>query len=113
MQELESLTYNFSVQSIGFYKSMEKEFPKINFIEAKNAAGQVSLKFIDAMNADGNDAFSNNLKASHAFAKKSQKLSQELKSPESEFLRKEHKKLLNLINEISQKLELVINKLIY
>jgi len=113
MKELEEKTYNFTVQAIGLIKSLEKEFPKLVNPELKKALGNVSIKFMDAMDADENTDFANNLRDSKENAEKSYELLSQMGSIQNELFNSQRNTLISEAQEIKEKLENIISKLIY
>ncbi|MFC2150985.1 hypothetical protein ACFLSE_00520 [Bacteroidota bacterium] len=113
MEELEVKTYNFAVEGIGLVKSLEKEFPELAKSELKQSMGAVSLKFIDALNASENEDFANNLRECFLNAKKSSELLNTLGELSNETLNKQKSKLIKDSNLIIEKLDAIINRLIY
>jgi len=113
MKELEIKTYNFSVQAIGLIKSLEKEFPELVNPELKKAMGNVSIKFMDAMDADENTDFANNLRDSKENAEKSHELLTKMGSIQNELFNSQRNTLISEAKEIKEKLENIISKLIY
>jgi len=113
MQELESKTYNYSVQAIGFIKSLEKELPHLVNEELRKSAGEVSLKFMDAMDSVENKDFSDNIRKSLASTKRSFEILKSMNCSENKELEKHKALLLSESHEIIEKLNIIINKLIF
>jgi hypothetical protein len=113
VQELESKTYNFSVQAIGFIKSLEKELPHLVNEELRKAAGEVSLKFMDAMESLENKDFSENIRKSYNNAKRSFDILKSMNCSENKELQKQKAELLTDLHEINENLSSIISKLIY
>jgi len=113
MQELEKKTYNYTVQTIGFIKTLEKQFPHLVNEELREIAGNVSLKFMDALDSIENNDFSDNIRKSHENAKRSFEILKSINCSENADLEKQKTQLLLESNEIIEKLNVIINKLIY
>lgn len=113
MQELETKTYNFTVQAIGFILSLEKELPHLVNEELRKTAGDVSLKFMDALESIENKDFSDNIRKSYESAKRSFEILKSMNCSENKELEKQKASLLTDLHEINEKLNFIINKLIY
>jgi len=113
MKELEEKTYNFTVQAIGLIKSLEKEFPELVNSELRKTMGNVSLKFMDALDSEENTDFANNLRDCKSSAEKSHELLSKMGDIENELYNSQRKALLSEAQEIKEKLENIISKLIY
>ncbi len=113
MEELEVQTYKFAVEGIGFVKSLEKEYPEIVPSELKYSMGNVSMKFIDALNSKENENFAENLRGCYENAKKSSELLVKLEGITNNSLLKQNEKLINDIRSIINKLDNIKSKLIY
>ncbi|HAN19554.1 MAG: hypothetical protein A2X13_15080 [Bacteroidetes bacterium GWC2_33_15] len=113
MQELEQKTYNYTVQTIGFIKSLEKELPHLVNEELRTTAGAVSLKFMDAMESIENKDFSDNIKKSFDNARRSFEILKTLNCSANKELEKQKAFLLSESHEIIEKLNFIISKLIY
>ncbi|MDA3953817.1 MAG: hypothetical protein PF485_09230 [Bacteroidales bacterium] len=113
MKELEVKTYNFAIQGIGLIKSLEKEFPELANNELKQSIGSVSIKFIDALNAEGNEDFAQNIKDCHSSALKSSILLIEMDEIKNDTFNKQKKALINESKVIIEKLDIIISKLIF
>ena len=112
MQELEEKTYNYTVQVIGFIKTLEKTFPHLVSAEFREIAGNVSLKFMDALDSIENKDFSDNIRKSHEYATRSFEILKSINCSENKDLEKQKAQLLLDSHEIIEKLNLIINKLI-
>ena len=86
MKELEVQTYNFAVEVIGFVKSLEKKIRELVKTELKHSYGAVSLKYMDALDANENEDFASNLKDCLEKSKKSSELLSNLKGVSNENL---------------------------
>ncbi|MFO7829108.1 MAG: four helix bundle protein [Bacteroidales bacterium] len=113
MQELEVKTYNFAIQSIGFVKSLEKNHPELVNKELKPCAGAVSINFIAALDSNENEDFAKNLRACHNNAKKSLTLLKETREIKDQQLNSQKDALIKEAEEIIEKLDQIIDKLIY
>ena len=113
MKELEVQTYNFSVQGIGLIKSLEKDFPALVTRELKQNIGAVSLKYIDALNANENVDFANNLRECLSSAEKSSELLNSFGQIANENYNNQKDQLLTDSKTIIEKLNNIISKLIY
>lgn len=113
MQELESKTYNFTVKAIGFIKSLEKELPHLVNEELRKTAGDVSLKFMDAMDSDETKDFSDNIRKSYSNAQQSVEFLKSINCNENKELEKQKAELLTDLHEINENLSGIINKFIY
>jgi hypothetical protein len=113
MQELEEKTYNYTVQAIGFIKTLEKQFPHLVNEELREIAGNVSLKFMDALDSMENKDFSDNIRKSHEYAKRSFEILKSINCSENKELEKQKTQLLSESHEIIEKLNFIISRLIY
>jgi hypothetical protein len=113
MRDLEKQTYDFAVAGISLIKSLEKEFPELVNSELKQNVGAVSIKYIDAINAQENEDFANNLRECHSSAEKSIELFSALGEIGNINLNEQKIKLINDSKIIIEKLDTVISKLIY
>ena len=113
MKELEVKTYNFAIQGIGLIKSLEKEFPELANKELKQSLGAVSIKFIDALNAEKNEDFAQNIKECHTNALKSSELLNEMDEIANDTFNKQKKALINESKVIIEKLDTIVSKLIF
>ena len=113
MKELEVKTYNFAVQGIGLIKSLEKEFPEKVNSELKRNIGNVSLKFIDAIDAQENENFAKNIRECYSSAQKSEELLNAMGEILNEVLNNRKNALINDSKIISEELDTIIKKLIY
>lgn len=113
MKELEVKTYNFAIQGIGLVKSLEKEFPELANNDLKQSMGAVSIKFIDALNAEGNEDFAQNIKDCHSNALKSSEFLSKMDEIKNDTFNKQKEVLINESKEIIEKLDTVISKLIF
>ena len=113
MQELEVKTYNFTVQGIGLIKSLEKEFPEKVNSELRQNIGNVSLKFMDALDAKENEDFAKNMRECSSCTKKSEELLSNMGTIQNETFEKQKMALINESKAIFEKLNTIIEKLIY
>lgn len=113
MKELEVKTYNFAIQGIGLIKSLEKEFPEKVNSELKKNIGNVSLKFIDALDAQENEKFAENLRECCSCAQKSGELLNAMGEILNETLNNQKNTLINDSKIIIGELDTIIKKLIY
>lgn len=113
MQQLESQAYNFTVKAIGFIKSLEKVLPHLVNEELRKSSSEVSLRFMEAMNADQTKDFSDNIRNSYQSAQQSFELLKSMNCSENKELEKQKAELLTDLHEINVKLSSIIIKLIY
>jgi len=113
MKELEVQTYQFAVEGIGLVKSLEKEVPGLATSDLKQSMGAVSLKYMDALSAEENEDFASNLRACHASAKRSEELLHTLEKLTNKELIQQKEKMINDSKKIIEKLDGIIEKLIY
>ena len=113
MKELEVKTYNFAIQAIGFAKSIEKKFPEISISEFKKSAGAVSIIFIDAFDAQENSDFAKNLRQCHNKIIESIDGLNSIEPISDETLEKQRLSLIKEAILIDEKLETIIQKLIF
>ena len=113
MKELEEKTYNFAIQGIGLIKSLEKEFPELANKDLKQSMGAVSIKFIDALNAEKNEDFAQNIKDCHSNAFNSYELLSNRDEIKNDTFNKQKNVLINESKVIIEKLDTVISKLIF
>jgi hypothetical protein len=113
MQELEVKTYNFTVQGIGLIKSLEKEFPEKVSSELRQNIGNVSLKFMDAQDAQENENFAKNIRECNSSAEKSEELLNELGTIQNETFENQKNALIKESKVIREQLDTIIEKLIY
>lgn len=113
MKELEVKTYNFAVLGIGLIKSLEKEFPELVNSDLKKSIGAVSIKFIDALDAEENKDFAKNLRDCHSNVQKSVELLNALGEIANNTLNEQKNTLIIESKIIIEKLNTIISKLIY
>lgn len=113
MEELEIKTYDFAVKAIGFAKSIEKELSEIQVNDFKQNSGAVSIKFIEAMNANENEDFANNLRECFEKLQESDKFLQAMETLKIEQLENEKAELISEAGKIKVQLDSIIKKLIY
>ena len=113
MEELEIKTYNYAVKAIGFAKSIEKEFPDIGISEFKKSSGNVSLKFMDALETKENTDFASLLRKCYSELQKSIKSLKSTPEINNEVLENEKNSLIKSANQLDIDLKAVIDKLIY
>lgn len=113
MKELEVKTYNFAIQGIGLIKSLEKKFPELANQELKQSMGAVSIKYIDAVNAEKNEDFAKNIKDCHVNALKSSELLNQMDEIKNDNFNKQKIALISESKVIVAKLNTIISKLIY
>lgn len=113
MQELEVKTYNFAIQCIGFVKSLEKDYPEMVIKDLKSCAGAVSIEFMAALDSNENEDFAKNLRVCHSNAKKSLELLKKTDEVKDEKLNSQKILLIKEAEEIVEKLNQIIDKLIY
>lgn len=113
MKELEKETYNFAVQTIGFVRSLEKADKSMDLAKLKASAAKVSTKFIDAMEADENKEFAENLRECLQHAKQAREELNKMNSSDNERLSKEFNQLKLSVRKIEEQLIEVSAKLIY
>jgi len=113
LKELEKKTYIFSVEAIGWAKSMEKMNDHPNeAMSFKIAAANAYKFFSSAIVAEENKAFADKLRDSLSATKEARKLLNEI-STENEELAKQQKALYEKSGEIISELEKIIKKIIY
>ena len=113
MKELEKKTYIFSVEAIGWAKSMEKINDHSNqTVSFKLVAANAYKFFSGAVIAEENKAFADRLRDSLSAAKEARKLLDEV-STENDELAKQQKALYEKNDEIISELEEIIQKIIY
>ena len=113
MKELEKKTYIFSVEAIGWAKSMEKVNDHSNeAVSFKLAAANAYKFFSGAIIAEENKAFADMLRDSLSAEKEARKLLEEI-STEDEELAKQQKALYEKSDEIISELEKILEKIIY
>lgn len=113
MKELEIKTYDFAVQGIGLIKSLEKEFPELVNNDLRQSIGAVSIKFIDALNAEENEDFAQNIRDCHSNALKSSELLSKMDEIKNDTFNKQKEVLINESKVIIEKLDTIISKLIF
>ncbi len=114
MKELEKNTYVFSVEAIGFAKTLEKkEAQKKNAGIIKEYAGTVYRKLADAQQEDETEVFADSLRKSYQAASQAKDLFEELEIENDVDLQDQQKKLLEKIKIIVSKMDEIIKKLIY
>jgi len=113
MQEIEQLIYNFTIQCIGFTKSLNKKFPQVDTRELKEKSGTVSIKFQLALKSIENDDFSGNLKKSYDSLTISNQLIQNIDCSNIVSLEKEKETLIIKSEALLIKYKEIIEKLIY
>jgi hypothetical protein len=113
MKELEKKTYIFSVEAIGWSKSMEKkEDQPEDVINFKLAAANAYKFFSDAVTSEENHAFADKLRESLSAAKNARDTIKVFSAKDQE-LAKQQKNLIQQIENIVSELEEIINKIIY
>ncbi len=113
MQQLEKKIYIFSVEAIGWSKSMEKKDNQPeDVVSFKLAAANAYKLFSDAVTSEENRDFANKLRDSLTAAKKAQKIINEL-SVDDEELKKQQSNLNQQIEKIVNELEEITKKIIY
>jgi len=113
LKELEKKTYIFSVEAIGWAKSMEKANDHTNeAVSFKLTAANAYKFFSNAVIAEENKAFADNLRDSLNATKEARKLLEGI-STENEELAKQQKALYDKSGEIIDELEEIIKKIIY
>ena len=113
MKELEKKTYIFSVEAIGWSKSMEKaDDHTTEAVSFKLAAANAYKFFSSAITVEGNKAFADNLRNSLSAIKEARKLLDEIYT-ENEELAKQQKALYKTSGEIINELEEITKKIIY
>jgi hypothetical protein len=113
MQELGDKTYNFAVKGLGFIKSLDKIEPPFNTGELKQNIGNVSLKFIAAMDSKENDDFAHNLRECHHNTIKTLERLKKLNEIKEQNLEIQRDQLITEAEEIIEHLDKIIKKLIY
>lgn len=113
MKELEVKTYNFAIQGIGLIKSLKKEFPELADNDLRQSMGAVSIKFIDALNAEENEDFAKNIRDCHSNALKSSELLIKMDEIKNDTFNKQKETLINESKLIIEKLDTIISKLIF
>ncbi len=113
MQELEKETYNFAVQTIGFVRSLEKAGSNHDLAKLKTSAAKVSTIFIEAMEANENKEFADNLRECLKHAKHAHEELNKISVSDTESPSKELDRLKSSLNRIEKQLEEISTKLIY
>lgn len=113
MRDLELKTYDYTVKAIGLVKSIEKEYPEMSITDFRKSAGDVSLKFLEAVNAKENEDFANALRTCHSQLQKSSEILEAMEKFENEQMEKERLALIRAANPINKELDTIIKKLIY
>lgn len=113
MRDLELKTYDYTVKAIGLVKSIEKEYPEMSITDFRKSAGDVSLKFLEAINAKENEDFSNALRTCHSQLQKSSEILKTMDKLENEQLQNERLSLIQDAEPINKELDTIIKKLIY
>ncbi len=113
MKELESETYNFAIQGIGLMKSLEKEFPALTNSELSRCIAAVSIKYMNALNAEKNEGFALNVRNCHSNALKSSELLNQIGEIENNTFNQQKIELISELKVIIEKLDIVISKLIF
>jgi hypothetical protein len=115
MQELEKLTYAFAIESSSLIKSLEKMEPEQFGVlqQYKGHAAGVSLTFMNAMEAEANEVFANNLRSCLYHAQIALKQLDELNTHEVAELDKQKQGLTEKCNLIITKLTAITDKIIY
>jgi hypothetical protein len=113
MKELESETYNFAIQGIGLVKSLEKEFPELANNELKHSIGAVSIKYMNALNAEKNEDFALNIKSCHSNALRSSELLSQIGEIKNNTFNQQKIELKGELKVIIERLDIVISKLIF
>jgi predicted transcriptional regulator len=113
MQQLEKKIYIFSVEAIGWSKSMEKKDSQPeDVVSFKLAAANAYKFFSDAVTSEENSAFANKLRDSLTAAKEAQKIINEISADDQE-LEKQQSNLIQQIADIISELEGIVKKIIY
>ena len=113
MQELEKITYIYSVEAIGFAKSLEKLHPGDERIrEFKNKSGKMYTLVADTHKAETNREFADKLRKVRSI---SMELTEKLPTfnVESKELSKQKEQLSEKLKEIKEKLDELLSKIIY
>ncbi|MFO7939531.1 MAG: hypothetical protein R6U66_07255 [Bacteroidales bacterium] len=115
MQELEKLTYAFAIESASLIKSLEKMEPEQfePLQQYKGHAAGVSLMFMDAMEAEANEGFANNLRSCLYHAQVAEEHLQELNTHEVAELNELKQSLIDKCKIIITKLTAITDKIIY
>ncbi len=114
MKELEKNTYIFSVEAIGFAKTLEKkEELKDKAGILKNLAGNTYKKFADARQAEETKSFANFLRESYKNACEAKKLLEEIHIDGNSELENQQEGLIKKIKIIVSGMDDITKKLIY
>ena len=113
MKKLEVKTCNCAIQGIGLIKSLEKEFPELANKVLKQSMCAVSIKFIDALNAEKNEDFAQNIKDCHSNALKSSELLIKMDEMKNDNFNTQKEVLITESKVIIEKLDTIISKLIF
>jgi hypothetical protein len=113
MQELEEKTYSFTIQGIGLIKSLEKYFPEKVNSELRQNIGNVSLKFMDALDAQENKDFAKNIRECYSCTKETEELLNKMGTVQNDTFENQKIALINESKVICEKLNTIIEKLIY
>jgi predicted nuclease with TOPRIM domain len=113
MQELEKQAYIYSVEAIGFAKSLEKETnPGEGIEEFKKKSGKIYKLVADTHKAESNTGFADLLRETKALAPE---LKQKLHKihTEDKALQEQKKQLTSKLDDIIQRLDEILSKIIY
>lgn len=113
MRDLEEKTYQYTIQGIGLVKSLEKEYPELLSPDLKKSIGNVSTKCMDAFDAKENEDFANYLREAYANSKISMDLLNSMGDIANNTFNEQRKNLIKEAKEIADKLNTIIQKLIY
>lgn len=113
MQEAEKLTYDFSIYGIGFIKSLNKKLPKIESSELKENIGNVSLKFLIALESKENKEFADNIRKSYDSIIRCNILLKDINCTTVSSLEKERIELITKSETLITKLKGITEKIIY
>jgi len=113
MLELEKKVYIYSVESIGYARSLEKLAEQSELaVQFREAAGRIYTLLTDALEAEENQELANLFRESHSRASESRKYLEQTRS-EDAGLQEKKKELATLIDDILARMDEVEQRLIY
>jgi hypothetical protein len=113
MQELEKKAYIYSVEAIGFGKSMEKtnnEKEQIN--EFKIKSGELYKLIAETHKTEGNEEFADLLRNAKQLAPELNEMLSVIKVEDTAFA-KQKEQLTQYLSQIEKKLDEILSKIIY
>ncbi len=113
MQELEKQAYIYSVEAIGFAKSLEKENNSSSGIaEFKKNSGKIYKLIADTHNTDSNSGFADLLREAKNLAPELKHKLDKIHT-EDKALQEQKKQLTSKLDDLIQKLDEILSKIIY